>query len=316
VTRTAVHRSPAPFRVDAFLRTERDRVNAALHALAPALADGAPSALREAMLYALATPGKRLRPILCVAAYRVVRPGPAPDAVYRLACTVEIVHTYSLVHDDLPCMDDDDLRRGRPTVHVAFSPGAALLTGAALIPTAVRVLGDSARELGLDAAARGALVAELCRAGGAQGMVGGQWLDLRAEQSDAPVDADGLERIHRLKTGALLAASLRIGARAAGAAGADEAHAEALTAYGRELGLAFQIVDDVLDVTRTAAELGKTAGKDVDAGKATYPSLFGVRRAREMAVERTDRAVDALHAAGIRSPELEALAVYLLERGR
>jgi geranylgeranyl diphosphate synthase type II len=313
VTPTAVSRSPAPFRVDAFLRAERDRVNAALQALAPALAEGAPAAVRQAMLYALATPGKRLRPILCAAAYRVVRPGPAPQPVYRLACTVEIVHTYSLVHDDLPCMDDDHLRRGRPTVHVAFSPGAALLTGAALIPGAVRVLDGAARELGLDAYARGALVAELCRAGGAQGMVGGQWLDLRAEEADARVEADGLERIHRLKTGALLAASLRIGARAAGA---DEVRTDALTAYGRELGLAFQIVDDVLDVTRTAAELGKTAGKDADAGKATYPSLFGVRRAREMAVERTHRAVDALHAAGIRSPELEALAPYLLERGR
>jgi len=303
----------AAFDVEAFLDAERGRVNAALADLSPALAHGAPPALREAMLYALATPGKRLRPVLCAAAYRVLRPGPAPDAVYRLACAVEIVHTYSLVHDDLPCMDDDALRRGRPTVHREFSPGAALLAGAALIPAAVRVLDEAARELGLDAAARGELIAELCRAGGARGMVGGQWLDLRAEQPDARVDAEGLERIHRLKTGALLAASLRIGARAAGG---DDARTEALTAYGRELGLAFQIVDDVLDVTRTAAELGKTPGKDLDAGKATYPSLFGLARAREMAVERTDGALDALHAAGIDAPELEALAAYLLERRR
>ena len=309
----AVTDPPTSFDVQAFLRRERDRVNGVLAALTPALADGAPPALRQAMLYALATPGKRLRPALCVAAYRLVRPEPTPEAVYRLACAVEIVHTYSLVHDDLPAMDDDDLRRGRPTVHVAFSTGAALLAGAALVPVAVRVLDDAARELGLDAPARGWLVAELCRAGGAQGMVGGQWLDLRGEHPGIEVTADELEHIHRLKTGALLAASLRLGAMAAGA---DEARMVALTAYGRELGLAFQIVDDVLDVTRTDAELGKTAGKDVDAGKATYPSLFGVERAREMAVERTVRAVEALHAADIRSPELEALAAYVLERGR
>jgi geranylgeranyl pyrophosphate synthase len=313
VTAAAVTGSPASFDVDAFLARERDRVNAALATLVPAVAQGAPHTLREAMLYALATPGKRLRPALCAAAYGVLRPGPVSDAVYRLACAVEIVHTYSLVHDDLPCMDDDDLRRGRPTVHVVYGCGTALLAGAALIPAAVRVLDGAARELGLDAPARGRLVAELCGAGGALGMVGGQWLDLRAEQPDARVDAEGLERIHRLKTGALLAASLRIGARAAGA---DEARLEALTAYGRELGLAFQIVDDVLDVTRTADELGKTAGKDVDAGKATYPSLFGLERAREMAVERMGRAVDALRAAGIHSAELEALAAYVLERGR
>jgi geranylgeranyl diphosphate synthase type II len=313
VTSLAVSDPLASFDVEAFLLRERDRVNAALSPLASAHAQGAPAPLRDAMRYALATPGKRLRPALCVTAYRVLRPEPTPDAVYRLACALEIVHTYSLVHDDLPCMDDDDLRRGRPTVHVAFSPGAAVLAGAALVPAAVRVLDDAARELGLDAPVRGRIVGELCRAGGALGMVGGQWLDLRGEHPGVQVDADELEHIHRLKTGALLAASLRIGAMGAGA---DDARLVALTAYGRELGLAFQIVDDVLDVTRTAAELGKTAGKDVDAGKATYPSLFGLQRAREMAVERTVRAVDALRDADIRSPELEALAAYVLERDR
>lgn len=313
MTPLAVTDPPASFDVEAFLRRERGRVNAALADLAAAHTRGAPTALRDAMQYALATPGKRLRPALCVTAYRVLRPEPTPDAAYRLACALEIVHTYSLVHDDLPSMDDDDLRRGRPTVHVVYGPGTAVLAGAALIPVAVRVLDDAARELGLDAAVRGRMAGELCRAGGALGMVGGQWLDLHGEHPGVRVDADGLEHIHRLKTGALLAASLRIGAMAGGA---NQARMDALTAYGRELGLAFQIVDDVLDVTRTAAELGKTAGKDVDAGKATYPSLFGLARAREMAVERTVRAVDALHAAGVHSPELEALAAYVLERGR
>ncbi len=313
MTEAAVTDAPAGFRVEAFLAAERDRVNAALSTVAPALADGAPAMLREPVAYALATPGKRVRPILCAAAWRVVRPGDTPDAVYRLACAVEVVHTYSLVHDDLPSMDDDALRRGRPTVHVVFGERAALLAGAALIPAAVGVLDDAARELGLDAPARGRLVAELCTAGGARGMVGGQWLDLLGEESGARTDADGLERIHRLKTGALLAASLRIGALAAGA---DARRVDALTDYGGELGLAFQIVDDVLDVTRTDAELGKTAGKDVGAGKSTYPSLFGLEGAARMARERIARAVDALRGAGIRSAELEALAAYVLERGR
>lgn len=313
MTRAALMDSPVPFDTDAFLDCERERVNAVLAAIAPALAEGAPPALRAPMGYALATPGKRLRPILCVCAWRLVRPAHPPDAVYRLACALEIVHTYSLVHDDLPSMDDDALRRGRPTVHVAFGERAALLAGAALIPAAVGVLDGAARDLGLDARTRGRLVVELCGAGGARGMVGGQWLDLLGEEPGARVDADGLERIHRLKTGALLAASLRIGALAAGA---DARRVEALTAYGRELGLAFQIVDDVLDVTRTDAELGKTAGKDAGAGKATYPSLFGLEGAERMARERTARAVGALHGAGIRTAELEAVAAYVLECGR
>lgn len=313
MTGAAVMEPPAPFDTDAFLEGERDRVNAVLAGIAPTLAEGAPPALRAPVAYALATPGKRLRPILCACAWRVVHPAHPPDAVYRLACALEIVHTYSLVHDDLPSMDDDALRRGRPTVHVAFGERAALLAGAALIPAAVGVLDAAARDLGLDGATRGRLTAELCGAGGARGMVGGQWLDLLGEEPGARVDADGLERIHRLKTGALLAASLRVGALAAGA---DARRVEALTAYGRELGLAFQIVDDVLDVTRTDAELGKTAGKDAGAGKATYPSLFGLEVAERMARERTARAVGALHAAGIRSAELEALAAYVLERGR
>ncbi|HEX8395281.1 MAG TPA: polyprenyl synthetase family protein, partial [Longimicrobium sp.] len=199
-----------------------------------------------------------------------------------------------------------------PTVHVAFSPRAALLAGAALIPAAVRVLDAAARDLGANPALRARLVAELCDAGGACGMVGGQQLDLEGE-AGAVVDGAGLEQIHRAKTGALLAASLRIGALAAGAG--DEA-LHGLTIYGRELGLAFQIVDDVLDVTQADAVLGKTAGKDANTGKATYPSLFGLERAREMARKRVDRAVGALDRAGIASAELRALAAYVLERDR
>ncbi|HEY0038189.1 MAG TPA: polyprenyl synthetase family protein, partial [Longimicrobium sp.] len=175
-----------------------------------------------------------------------------------------------------------------------------------------RVMDGAARDLDIDASARGRLARELCRAGGALGMVGGQLLDLEGEAA-GDVDADGLERIHRHKTGALLATSLRIGALAAGT---DDARLEALTEYGRELGLAFQIVDDVLDVTASNDALGKTPGKDAEAGKATYPSLFGLEGAREMARERVDGALAALRGAEIRSPELEALAAYVLERDR
>ncbi|HEU4454505.1 MAG TPA: farnesyl diphosphate synthase [Longimicrobium sp.] len=300
---------PAAFDVAHFLAAERDRVNAALRAVTPQAAEGASGAVREAILYALATPGKRVRPILCVAAWRALRGGEAPEGVYRLACAVELVHTYSLVHDDLPCMDDDDLRRGRPTVHRAFDCRRALLAGAALIPAAVRVLDSAAVSLGLDVETRRALVAELCRAAGAEGMVGGQLRDLEGE--GRRLDAAGLERVHRGKTGALLAAALHVGA---GAAGAGEEAMAALTVYGQDIGLAFQIVDDVLDVTGDAASLGKTAGKDQQSEKSTYPALFGLDGARRLAGERVAEAVDALRAGGIVSPELEALARYIVER--
>lgn len=303
----------ASWDLDAYLAAERARVERTLAAAAAEVAGAAPEPLGAALRYALATPGKRLRPILCAAAYRVAAGRAPAEAVYRLGVAVELVHTYSLVHDDLPCMDDDALRRGRPTVHVAFSPRAALLAGAAMIPASLALLDRAAVELGVDDGTRGALAAELCRAAGAEGMVGGQWLDLEAERTGAATGAAALEAIHRRKTGALLAASLRVGALAGGAQGAT---LEALTEYGAELGLAFQIVDDLLDVTRTDQELGKTAGKDAGAGKATYPALHGVAGARALAAERVRRAVAALRGGGIDAPPLEALAAYVLERRR
>jgi geranylgeranyl pyrophosphate synthase len=293
----------------AFLAREGARVEAALAACAGEVLRGVPESLAAPVAYALGTRGKRLRPILCAAAYRAAGGRGGDDAVYRLAASLEIVHTYSLVHDDLPCMDDDDLRRGRPTVHRVHGPAAALLAGAALIPAAVAVLDGAGAALGLDAATRGRLAGELCRAGGAQGMVGGQLLDLQGEAR--AVDAAGLERIHRGKTGALLAASLRIGALAAGA---GDAALAALTAYGQDLGLAFQIVDDVLDVVGDAALRGKAGGRDASLGKSTYPSLFGVEGARALARRRVEAAVAALAAGGVRAPELEALAAFVLER--
>ena len=300
----AVHPSMA-----AWLQAERARVDAVLPRVAEVAVEGAPEALREPMRYALATPGKRIRPILCVSAWRALRPGLAPEAMYRLASAVEIVHTYSLVHDDLPCMDDDEMRRGRPAVHAVYGTARAMLAGAALIPAAVHVLDVAADELRLSAATRGALVVELSRAGGAAGMVGGQLLDLESEGS--PATAALLERIHTRKTGALLAASLRIGALAAGATDAELA---AVTVYGERVGLAFQIVDDVLDVTGDEASLGKTAGKDESSGKTTYPALFGLEGAQSLARSLADEAAAALRDGGIHSPELESLARYVVER--
>lgn len=296
----------------AFLEGERERVEHALAEVAEEALRGVPPALAGPVRYALGTRGKRVRPVLCVAAFRALRGGdaPVPEGVYRLACAVELVHTYSLVHDDLPCMDDDDLRRGRATVHRVHGTALATLAGAALLPAAVLVLDREAAALGLAAEERGRLVAVLCAAAGATGMVGGQLLDLEGEEQ--PVDAAGLEAIHRAKTGALLAASLRVGALAARA---GEAELRAVTEYGEALGLAFQIVDDVLDVTADSAALGKTAGRDESLGKATYPALFGVEGARQLARERVEEAVGALARGGIRSPELEALARYVLERG-
>lgn len=291
-----------------FLEQERERVDREMIAIAESSRFGSKGALRESIEYALATRGKRLRPILCVAAYRVASGVPAVAApAYRLACAIEIVHTYSLVHDDLPCMDDDDLRRGRPTVHTIHGVQNATLAGAALLPLSVQVLEDAALELELPAATRARLVTELCAAAGAEGMVGGQLLDLEGEAGD--VDAAGLEAIHRAKTGALLVASLRLGGIAAGA---TPEILESLTRYGRALGLAFQIADDILDVTGDSAELGKTAGRDQSLQKASYPAFFGVEGARKMARARADEAREAL--AAVSSPELDVIAEYVITR--
>ncbi|HEX6069105.1 MAG TPA: farnesyl diphosphate synthase [Longimicrobiaceae bacterium] len=290
------------------LEAERLRVDRELEAIAADAGRRVPASLAEAVAYALSTSGKRLRPILAMAAYRAVG-GRETEPAYRLSCALEIVHTYSLVHDDLPCMDDDDVRRGRPTVHRVYGTPVATLAGAALLPLAIAVLDGGARDLGLYDAVRAHLIGELCRAAGAVGMVGGQLRDLEGES--APVDGAGLESIHRAKTGALLTAALRIGAIAGGAS--DEA-LEALTRYGSALGLAFQITDDVLDVVGNAEALGKAAGRDEHLRKASYPALFGLDGARTLARARADEAKDAL--AGLRSAELVALADYVVERER
>ena len=313
---SAVARDAMPgFDLGGFLCAEAAAVDEALAWVAEHCAATFPAALAAPVGYTLGTRGKRLRPILCVAAYRVAsgRREAAEPALYRFACATELVHTYSLVHDDLPCMDDDDLRRGRPTVHRVHGAAAALLAGAALLPLAVELVVTQARALGVAQGEAARLVGGLCEAVGARGMVGGQHLDLEAEASDASgsTDAARLEAIHRAKTGALLTASLWLGAAAGGA---DAPLLEALTRYGAALGLAFQIADDVLDVTAETTALGKTAARDLALGKVTYPSLFGVDGARALARARADEAVAALGAAGIASPALHALAHYVVER--
>ena len=261
----------------------------------------------EALAYALATPGKRVRAALLLAAYRAV--GGGSEAVAEVAAAVETVHTYSLVHDDLPCMDDDALRRGRPTTHVAFDVPTATRAGYLLVPVAARVLASAADALRLPPAALGRMAVELFRSGGIRGMVGGQWLDLEAEGRTLAL-AD-LIAVHRGKTGALIRASCTLGAIAAEARPAEVA---ALAEFGEDIGLAFQIADDVLDATGTSEELGKTAGRDAQLAKSTYVSVMGVDAARSEAERLARQAVGHLRAAGVPSGALGALAGYIASR--
>ncbi|HSJ09740.1 MAG TPA: farnesyl diphosphate synthase [Longimicrobiales bacterium] len=295
---------------DQRLRIEADRthVNAMLADVATALDGKDP--VSSALRYAVTADGKRLRPILCLAAFEAA--GGERREVHVIAATcIELVHTYSLVHDDLPCMDDDDLRRGRPTAHRIFGTPAALLAGAALIPLACRLLHDAGLGSGLGDAGSAALVRELCSGAGAAGMVGGQVLDLEAEHRD--VTLDELRRIHAMKTGALFRAALRIGALLARAPGAQ---VDALGDYGARLGLAFQIADDLLDVTMDAAALGKTPGKDREAGKSTFVALLGIDGARAAAAAEAAAARAALEHAGVATPLLHTLLGVAVHRNR
>lgn len=259
-----------------------------------------------AIAYALESPGKRLRPALVMAVYREL--GGTGD-VAPLAAAVEVVHCYSLVHDDLPCMDDDDLRRGRPTTHRQFGVEAATEAGYRMIPLAGRVLAAGAARLHLDTGVVGAMAAELFGAAGARGMIGGQMLDLEAEGRS--LTQEELERMHRGKTGALIAASAVLGAQAAGA---DQERVAALRGYGEEIGIAFQIADDLLDASGSSAELGKTAGKDARQQKATFATVLGLGAARAEAAHRVARAVDHLRRGKVDSMLLVDLAHFMVER--
>jgi geranylgeranyl pyrophosphate synthase len=260
----------------------------------------------DAVRYSVEGEGKRLRAILLLSAYRAA--GGTGDAT-GLAAAVEVVHAYSLVHDDLPCMDDDDVRRGRPTVHKAHGVAAATAAGLAMVPLAAHAAGDAARELGLSDDVTGEIIRTLMKASGAGGMIGGQLLDLEGEGTSLSLDA--LERVHRLKTGALINASVRIGGLAGGATPAMLA---AFEQYGSAIGLAFQIADDVLDITATTDELGKTVGRDLALQKSTYPALLGLSGARTRAAALSEEACQSLREAGIVSPALEFLARFTVAR--
>lgn len=289
------------------LATDRASVDRELRLLCESDALGAlPAPVADAIRYSILGQGKRLRPILMLASYRAC--GGNDDASALAAC-IEVVHAYSLVHDDLPCMDDDDMRRGRPTTHRVHGVAVATAAGVVMVPLAVRAACDAGARLGLSNSSQAAIVRELMRASGGGGMVGGQLLDLEGEGSSLSVDQ--LERIHRAKTGALISASARIGGIAAGA---DDRGLDALTAYGDAIGLAFQIADDVLDATSTTAALGKTAGRDIELRKSTYPMLLGVDRAVERATSLVDDACAALDRAGLRTTTLERLARYAIAR--
>ena len=291
----------------ALLAEARQIADDHLEAIAERLRGEWPGRLGEAMTYALGTAGKRVRPALVLACYRAS--GGRHEAITRLATAVEIIHTYSLVHDDLPCMDDDDCRRGRPTTHVVFDPPTATRVGYLLVPVAIEILCQANRELGVSGATHQAIARTLLEASGIQGMVGGQWLDLAAEGRS--LGADDLTSIHARKTGALIEAACVVGGLAAGA---TDAMIEGFAGYGREIGVAFQVADDVLDATATTAQLGKTAGRDASLFKSTFVSFLGVDGARSEADRLARRAVHWLERSGVESPSLVSLAHYIVNR--
>jgi geranylgeranyl pyrophosphate synthase len=292
---------------EAVLAEARSLVDTRLEAWARRLEGRAPGDDGAALAYALRSPGKRVRAALVLAAYRAA--GGTSPAIGGVAAAVETIHTYSLVHDDLPCMDDDDLRRGRATTHRAFSVPVATRAGYLLVPVAAAVLTEAAAELGAGPDRLGRMAVELFQAGGVEGMVGGQWLDLEAE--GRALELAELIAVHRGKTGALIRASCAVGGIAAGAP--DRAVA-ALTRFGDDVGLAFQVADDVLDVTGTSDQLGKTAGRDEALAKSTYVSLLGVEGARREAEQLATRAIQALAEGGVASGALAPLAHYIVTR--
>ncbi len=264
-----------------------------------------PASIHSAMRHSVFAGGKRLRPILCMEAGRMVATS-LPDGIEDLGAALEMLHTYSLIHDDLPALDNDDLRRGRPTCHKVFGEAIAILAGDALQTRAYEVLA----RLRCPAEARVRIIEEIARGTGTvDGMIGGQVVDLEAEHTKP--DFKMLEYIHRSKTAALITASAVSGGLYAGA---DKEAVCQLRAFGQSIGLAFQIVDDVLDVTQTSEQLGKTAGKDTAAEKATYPALFGIEESLRKADALVDRACQALDGFGARAETLKALARFLVER--
>jgi geranylgeranyl diphosphate synthase type II len=290
--------------LEQYIAHQQKRVDAALDRWVPEESID-PPVIHKAMRYSLFAGGKRVRPLLAVAAAEAV--SDAPNGIEDAACSLELIHTYSLIHDDLPALDNDDLRRGRPTCHKVFGDAMAILAGDALLTLAFEVL---ARLQGVDANRRILLVEELARASGTVGgMIGGQVNDIEGE-GKRPT-AQLLESIHRAKTGALLRASVRIGAIYAGA---SPLQLDALTRFGEHAGLAFQIVDDILDVEQPSEKLGKTAGKDAEQQKITFPAVYGLERSKEMAEGERVAAHVALSVMDDRAERLKQLADLIVHR--
>src|SRR5581483_11589573 len=300
--------------LDAFLRRGRVLVDEALDRWLPK-PPACPAIVAEAMRYSVFAGGKRLRPMLTLAAAEAVDRDAAPRAL-PAACAIEMIHTYSLIHDDLPAMDNDTLRRGRPTAHVVFGDGIAILAGDGLHAEAFTLLAREPQGGGPEMDARKLRTLRIIgEAAGPAGMVGGQAIDLEAA-GQVPgerlhLDADGLRAMHARKTGALIRAAATVGAVMVGA---DEPAIAAVDQYATELGLAFQIVDDILDVEGSAAELGKTSGKDAASRKPTYPAFFGVERSRAMARDCVERAESILAGIGLTDTHLGHIARWVFER--
>ncbi len=289
--------------VQEYLHKAAQQVDAALDRFIPKPATK-PASIHKAMRYSLFAGGKRLRPALALAAAEAC--GGSVQAALHAACAVECIHTYSLIHDDLPCMDDDDLRRGRPTCHVVFGEGLAVLAGDSLLTLAFEILAQ-AQPTSRHGIAD--LVRELSVASGSRWLIAGQVLDLEGEGKH--VSKAALKFIHQAKTAALLTCALRLGAMSADV---TPSKLKALTDFGQALGLAFQVIDDILDVTQSTEKLGKTAGKDVTAVKATYPALFGLKKSRKLAAELTAEALAALKPFGKKAVLMRAIAESLLVR--
>ena len=286
------------------LKLRQAEVDAALDRLTPPETT-LPQTIHKAMRYSLFAGGKRIRPVLCLDSAAAL--SDAAPGVMEAACSLEMIHTYSLIHDDLPALDNDDYRRGKPTNHKIFGEAMAILAGDSLLTLAFQTL---ARASGLNAERKVALMEELSFASGTdEGMIGGQVIDIESEH--LPPTAELLARIHRAKTGALLRASVRMGAVCGGA---DAAQMAAISSYGEHIGLAFQIVDDILDVEESSEALGKTAGKDAAQGKITFPAVWGLETSRTMAAEECARAHAALELFGDRALRLHQIADLIVLR--
>lgn len=295
------------FELEAYLAEKRRTIDERLHTLLGEHC--ASSRLFEAMHYSLMGSGKRLRPVLCIASAEAVGMGET-ELVMRTACALEMIHTYSLIHDDLPAMDDDDMRRGSPTCHIRFDEATAILTGDTLLSLAFEILSEPAESMD-DPLRQLAIIAKIAHASGNRGMTGGQMLDVGAQ--GAETDLTSLRQIHELKTGAMIDAAVVCGAIAGGG---TDAQVKALSTYARSIGLAFQVTDDILNVEGDPEIMGKSTGTDALRFKATYPALMGLDESKTYAAKQVALALDALSIFGGKAGPLRAIARYVLERKR